>query len=372
MHPHPTLDYDRAPFLLIWEITQACALACRHCRAEAIDQRDPDELTTREGKNLVDQVADMGTPIIVFTGGDPLQREDLEDLIRHAKHRNLRAGTIPAGTDRLTRQRVQGLKDAGCDQMAVSFDGSNREIHDSFRQVEGSYDKTIAGANYAREIGIPLQVNTCFCEWNFDDFDNIAKLVEDLGIVFWEVFFLVPTGRGSELKGFSAERYEEIFAKLYELQQRVSFIIKVTEAPHYRRYVMQQTKSGPQGPGPRTRDLIARPSGPGGSVGMAPKAVNSGTGFCFVAYNGDVYPSGFLPVTGGSIRKQPLADIYRDSPIFREMREPSILKGRCGRCEYVDVCGGSRSRAFAITGDYLAEDPCCIYESQPQTLTKSG
>jgi radical SAM protein len=349
MHPHSEIDYDKTPFVLIWEVTQACALACSHCRAEAIDQRDASELTLEEGRQLVDQVADMGTPIIVFTGGDPLQRDDLEALISHAKQRNMRAATIPAATPRLTLARVEQLKQAGLDQMALSLDGSTHQRHDTFRGVEGSFEKTMAGAEYARQCDLALQINTCFGSWNFDDFDAIAELIERLGIVFWEVFFLVPTGRGKLLESLTAEGYEQVFAKLHALQQRVSFIIKVTR---------QRSSDSPA----HTDKLLARPIGPRGSVGMAPKGVNAGKGFCFISHDGEVFPSGFLPISGGNVRRQPLADIYRESPIFRTLRDPEKLTGRCGRCEYRDLCGGSRSRAYALSGDYLAEDPCCLYE----------
>ena len=311
----------------------------------------------------------MGTPILVFSGGDPLQRDDLEDLIRHAKQRRLRAATIPAATPRLTLERVQQLKDAGLDQMAVSLDGSSAQLHDSFRGVDGSFEKTIEGAGFARQVGLPLQINTCFGAWNFGDFDAIADRIDKLGIVFWEVFFLVGTGRGKMLEELTPAQYEQVFARLYAVQKRVSFIIKITEAPHYRRFVVQQEQAAdPAESGARAEEYLARAHGPGGSVGMAPQPVNAGKGFCFVSHLGDVFPSGFLPVSGGNVRHQPLATIYRDSPIFKAMRDSALLKGRCGRCEYKDLCGGSRSRALASSGDYLAEDPCCSYEPAMSTI----
>ena len=354
MQPH--LDYRFAPLLLIWEITRACALACRHCWASAEDVRHPDELTLAEGCRLIDQVKAMGTPLIIFTGGDPLQRTDLEDLIRHAKSVGLRTGAIPAATARLTRERVQALKDAGLDQMAVSLDGATAAQHDDFRRVEGTFAKALDGARWAREAGLPLQVNTVLGSWNVRDFDAIAELVQSLGVVFWEVFFLVPTGRGTELQGVTPEQVEMLFGKLYELSQRVDFIIKVTEGQHFRRYVAQ--RQGSVGAG--QRGFVARPPRP---LMMGPQPVNAGRGFCFVDHVGEVFPSGFLPVPCGNIRRQPLADIYRNSPVFKELRDAGLLKGRCARCEYRDLCsGGSRARAFALAGDYLAEDPWCAYQ----------
>lgn len=367
MSVKPATDFARSPFILIWEVTQACALACRHCRAEAMDRRHPGELDLEEGKRLIEATARMGTHVMIFTGGDPLQRDDLEELIRHAKAQRLRVGTIPAATGRLVRERVLALKQAGLDQLALSLDGSDAARHDTFRQVEGSFGKTIAGAAWAREVGLPLQINTCFGAWNVDDFDAIAARVEALGIVFWEVFFLVPVGRGKLLEGLTAAQCEAVFAKLYALQQRVPFIMKITEAPHYRRFVAQQAGSPSHageaaGAGARMRDLLARPAGPRGSMGLAPGAVNAGKGFCFVSHTGDVFPSGYLPVTAGNVRERPLEEIYRESPLFLKLRDPSLLGGRCGRCEFRQLCGGSRSRAFALTGDHLAEDPWCAYE----------
>lgn len=366
MHPHAP-DFNQAPFILIWEVTQGCALACHHCRAKAIDWRHPDELTTDEGKLLIDQVAAMGTRILVFSGGDPLQRDDLETLIAHAKSRGLRTGTIPAATERLTAERVQRLKAAGLDQMALSLDGADAKSHDAFRGVPGSFDRTMAGARYARNAGLPLQINTVFAAWNADQFDALAKQVTALGIVFWEVFFLVPIGRGALLEELSPEQFEGIFAKLYALQKKASFIVKVTEAPHYRRYVAEQEKRRSREEkektptGLRVRRLLAREIGPHGSLGQAPRGVNSGKGFMFVSHTGDVYPSGFLPITAGNVRHTAPGEIYRDSPIFKELRDPSRLKGRCGRCEFRDLCGGSRARAYALTADYLAEDASCLH-----------
>ncbi len=345
------VDFNQAPLLLIWEVTRACALACKHCRASAEDRRDPRELSLAEGCALIDAVKDMGTPLIIFTGGDPLQRDDLEDLIRHAKARGLRAGAIPAATPRLTRERVQSLKDAGLDQMAVSLDASTAARHDALRGVEGTFERAMQGAQWAREVGIPLQVNTVLGAWNVDDFDAIVAMVEQLGIVFWEVFFLVPTGRGTELQGVTAEQVEELFAKLYALSLRAPFIVKITEGQHFRRYVAQQGGAGPHAGGGRPKLM------------MGPHPVNAGRGFCFVDHTGEVQPSGFLPIPCGNVRTTPLATLYRESPVFRALRDSTLLKGRCARCDYRDWCsGGSRARAYAVHGDVQAEDPLCAYQ----------
>lgn len=355
------VDFNRAPLLLIWEVTRACALACRHCRASAEDVRHPAELTLDEGRRLLDDVRAMGTPLIIFTGGDPLQRDDLEELVRYAKSIGLRAGAIPAATSRLTRDRVFALKEAGLDQMAISLDGVTAAQHDAFRRVEGTFDRAMAGANWAREAGLPLQVNTVFGSWNVNDFDAMAELVQRLGIVFWEVFFLVPTGRGVELQGVTPDQVEMLFGKLYDLAQHANFIVKITEGQHFRRYVAQRTGGAPARHG--------APGHPSPRLMLGPHPVNAGRGFCFVDHIGGVFPSGFLTVECGNVRRQPVSEIYRTSKVFNELRDASLLKGRCGRCEYRDMCsGGSRARAYAITGDYLAEDPLCGYQPAGEVI----
>ena len=373
MHPHPlaggapvrprAVAFDQAPFLVIWETTRSCGLACKHCRADAILGRDPGELTTDEGKALLDQIAEMGTPIVVFSGGDPLNRPDLEELVRHGKSAGLRVGTIPAATSNLTRERVGALADAGLDQIAFSLDGPTAVAHDSFRQVAGSFAKTLEGAAWAREAGLPLQINTCFAAWNNRHLDEMVKLVASLGVAFWEVFFLVPMGRGREMESLTAEQFEEVFARLHKLNDEVPFVVKITEAQHYRRHViLKETEGHPGGATERIRHILARPRGIGGGMGMSPQAVNSGKGFAFVDRRGDICPSGFLPIPAGNIRRERLADVYRDSTLFRQLRDPSLLKGKCGACEFAAVCGGSRARAYAMTGDYLETDPFCAYE----------
>ncbi|MDP3981767.1 MAG: TIGR04053 family radical SAM/SPASM domain-containing protein [Chlamydiota bacterium] len=353
------MDFSKAPFLVIWEVTRACALECQHCRAEAIDKRNPFELNLEEGYRLIDEVAQMGTPIIIFTGGDPLQRDDLEQLVWHAKSRKLRVGTIPASTDRLTRERILSLKEAGLDQIALSLDGETQEKHDQFRQVDGSFRKVMQGVQWAHEIGMPLQINTVFGSWNFDDFDAIADLVDQMKVVFWEVFFLVPTGRGTQLKGCTPEQCEEIFKKIYQRSLHVQYLIKITEGQHYRRYLKQVEEAGGT-----VKSHPGHVSKSGSRIGTSTMVVNSGKGFCFVDHLGDISPSGFLPLVAGNVKKDSITDIYRNSNLFMALRDMSLLKGRCGRCEYKEICGGSRARAFALTGDYLEEDASCGYMPQ--------
>jgi radical SAM protein len=365
MHPltFATIDFDRTPFLVIWEVTQACPLACRHCRAEAQPDRSPLELSTEQGKRLLDEIHALGTPVCVLSGGDPARREDLESLIRHGTDLGLRMATIPVASADLTRERLTALKDAGVAQVALSLDGALPEIHDGFRQVPETFERTLRAVEWVKDLGIPLQINTTFSCDNADQVDALIGMVERLAVVFWEVFSLVPVGRGAVLQPLSAEAHEELFAKLYALSQRVSFVIKVTEAPHYRRYVMQRRRQ--DGPGPRSGSAIpaqlSRELSTSESLGTRARGINSGQGFCFVSHTGEVFPSGFFPKAVGNVRTEGLADLYRDSDLFRALRDPRRLRGRCGACEYAAVCGGSRSRAWATTGDWFAEDPACGY-----------
>jgi radical SAM protein len=360
------VNFDQAPFLVIWETTQACGLACRHCRASARPFRDPQELTTAEGLRLVEDVARMGTPLIVFSGGDPVSRPDLTELIRHAKRQDLRAATIPAATERLTQQLVCELKDAGLDQMAVSLDYPHGALHDSFRGVPGAFAKTLAAVAWAHAARLPLQINTTVCAETAPYLPEMAALVDELGAVFWEVFFLVPVGRGSVMSGFSASECEKLFDLVYRTQKKGTFIVKVTEAPHYRRHVARRegTPGAPRtGHGGRVAmpELLTSSEGPGHSVGLAPRGVNAGKGFLFVSHQGELYPSGFLPLSVGNVRRVAIEQAYREAPLMRALRDPQALKGRCGECEFAGICGGSRSRAYALTGDPLETDPWCAY-----------
>lgn len=371
-----TFDFSLRPFLVIWETTHACDLACVHCRAQAEPAAAPDELSTEEGMKLIRDVKEMGTPILVFSGGDPLKRKDLSELIRFAKSQKLRVGAIPAVTPLLTDDRIRELKEAGLDQIAFSLDASNPAEHDAFRRTEGVFDRTLKSVDAARKAGLSVQINSLINVHNTAQMDSLIGLVEGLPIVFWEVFFLVPMGRGKELPMLGAAEFDKAFEKLFALSRRAKFIIKVTEAPHYRMYCAEKERvAGARGAGhpPRLPDNLKGDGvmdRGGRSIGLAPKGVNSGKGFIFVSYRGDVMPSGFLPITVGNIRHESLGAIYREAPILKELRNTALLKGKCGACSYKDMCGGSRARAYAITGDYLAEDPHCSYIPDEQESTR--
>ena len=345
-------NFDEAPFLVIWELTQTCDLACVHCRACAIANRNPLELTTEEGFRLLESVRSFGDPLTVFTGGDPLKRPDLFPLLEKSVGLGLRTTITPSATPLLNEAAIERFRRYGVARMAISLDGPDAASHDGFRRVEGSFARTLFGLDYARRIGLPTQINTTVTRHNFCRLDAIARLVRDYGARLWSVFFLVATGRASASQDLSAEEYEGVFRFLYDLSKTAGFDIKTTEAQHYRRYVAQQRKAE---------------GGSGKSVSPSPEAIrrqagiNDGKGFVFISHTGEIYPSGFLPVSAGNVRRDSLVDIYRHSPLFRTLRDAGNLKGKCGDCEFRNLCGGSRSRSFALTGDYLAEDPRCIY-----------
>ncbi len=359
--PPARFDFAQAPLLVIWETTRSCALACAHCRADADLTRDPRELSTRQGFSLIDQVAEMGTPILILSGGDPLVREDLEALTRHAKERGLRVGTIPAATPALTRKRLAALKAAGLDQVAFSLDAATAAEHDAFRRAPGAYARVMQGVRWAQDLGLPVQINTCLGAWNIATFDAIVALVGGLPIAFWEVFFLIPVGRGAAMGGLAPEEFEQVFARLRQLSLEADFVVKLTEAQHFRRFVMQTEASVGPDAAARIERTVARPASVRAGLSLPPRAVNAGDGFLFVDHLGGICPSGFLPQVRGNLRTERLAHVYREDPLFVSLRDHARLGGKCGRCEYRQVCGGSRARAWATTGDHLAEDPACAY-----------
>lgn len=342
-------DFDARPMLVIWEMTQACDLKCTHCRANSRPSRHPLELSTAEAFHLIDQIADMRVPLFVLTGGDPLKRPDLMPIVQYACRRGVRTSLTPSTTPLLVRTAIFDLKASGLMRLAVSLDGSTAELHDGFRGVPGSYQRTLDAIAWCNEAGLPVQVNTTVSKNNLADLNSMIDLLKSVGVVLWSVFFLVPTGRAQQRDLLSPEQHEQVFAKLYQTSKQVKFHIKTTEGQHYRRYVLQRKASEPNS---RTQEDL---------ISTAPRGVNDGKGFMFVSHVGEVYPSGFLPLSAGNVLWEPLADIYQASPLFRALRDSSQLKGKCGKCEFNELCGGSRARAYALTGDPLAEEPCCAY-----------
>ncbi|MFC0558458.1 TIGR04053 family radical SAM/SPASM domain-containing protein [Halalkalibacter alkalisediminis] len=366
-------DFNENPFIVIWELTRACELKCLHCRAEAQHHRHPLELTFEEGKKLINDIYEMDNPMLVFTGGDPLMRPDVYEIAEYAVKKGIRVSMTPSATPNVTKEAIQKAKDVGLARWAFSLDGPTSAIHDHFRGTEGSFKLTMNAIRHLHRLEIPIQINTVISRYNVDALDEMAKLVEDLNCVLWSVFFLVPIGRGKENDMISPVEHEQVFRWLHQLSKKVSFDIKTTAAQHYRRVVIQQKMR--ENPTPdqaiRYQDALMKGmTGPFDGLGRAPKGVNDGNGFVFISHIGDVYPSGLLPVKAGNVRTTPLADIYRDSPIFKDLRNPDKYKGKCGVCEFRYVCGGSRSRAYAMTGDYMESEPYCVYI--PKSMRKQN
>lgn len=359
--PGPAVwNFDRAPFLVIWEVTRACALACVHCRADANACRDPRELTTEEGFQLIDQVRAFGShpPLFVLTGGDPMRRPDLTALVRHAADAGLTVALTPSGTAAATRRRLAELKDAGLSRVAVSLDGPDPDTHDAFRRVRGSYAWTRRIIDATIDLGLPLQINTTVTRLTLPNLRAMTTRVSEFPLTLWAVFFLIQTGRGASLEQISAAQCEDVLNDLYDLSLTSPFGIKTTEAPHYQRVVWQR-EAARAAAGTLTLAVERR------RQLRAPRSVNDGNGFVFVDHVGNICPSGFLPVSRGNVRTAGLAEVYRADDIFRRLRDHDRLMGKCGRCEFRAMCGGSRSRAFAATGALMAADPLCSYDSGP-------
>ncbi|MFC4024340.1 TIGR04053 family radical SAM/SPASM domain-containing protein [Oceanobacillus longus] len=359
-------DYNENPFIVIWELTRACQLQCLHCRAEAQHHRHPLELTFEEGKKLIDDIYEMDNPMLVFTGGDPLERPDVFEIAEYAVKKGVRVSMTPSATPNVTKDAMKKAKDIGLSRWAFSIDGHCKEIHDHFRGTGGSFDLTMNAIHYLHELEMPLQINTVISRYNYEYLDEMAEMVEKLNCVLWSVFFLVPTGRGKETDMISAVEHERVFRWLYQLSKRVPFDIKTTAGQHYRRVVIQNKMREHKGMSDKEHIFYqdALDNGKTGQIdglGRAPKGVNDGNGFVFISHTGDVFPSGLLPINAGNVRQTPLATIYRESEIFKNLRDPDKYKGKCGICEFRNVCGGSRSRAYNVTGDYMESEPYCVY-----------
>ena len=352
---HAPRDYARTPLNVYWEMTQACALACRHCRMEAMPSADPMELTFEEGIDLLEQIPEFGEPLphLILTGGDPLARGDLFELIDEARQLGIGVSITPAATPAFTRDVLVRLKEHSVEGLGLSLDGSTRQRHDSIRGVSGTFDRTIEAMRWAQELGMPLQVNTLVSVETADDLPAIYELLKPLGVARWSLFFLISVGRGKVLQPLPPEQAETLMAWVYETSNHAPFIVATTEAPSYRRVALQRMRTEGQTGEQIKRSPVARGFG-----------IRDGHGIVFVSHTGDICPAGFLPLAAGNIRTDRLVEVYRNSPLFRSLHDPAHFEQRCGACEFHALCGGSRARAFAATGNPLASDPLCVHEPQ--------
>lgn len=338
-------DFNERPFLVFWEITRACALACSHCRAEAMPRRDPEELDPAESNHLIDQLAEMKPPMLILTGGDPLMRRDVLDLVRYAAGKGLHVGLSPSATELLVKADFAEIKAAGVQRMSLSLDGATRETHDAFRGVTGTFDRTIEAVHRSHAAGLSLQINTTLTRSNLHEYEAFKNMMFELKPAMWSVFLLVPTGRAGLAELPDAADLERIFEDMAGLVGNAPFAVKTTEGHHFRRVLIQ--KMGSKG---RTMQGMRSPQG-----------IRDGRGVMFVSHTGVVSPSGFLPIDCGNVREIHPTEIYRHNPLFVSLRDNDALGGKCGLCEYRSVCGGSRARAYGIYGDPFAADPACQY-----------
>jgi AdoMet-dependent heme synthase len=343
------MDFNLSPLLVIWEVTQACDLACVHCRSSVQPDRNAGELTTQEGYRLLEETKRFGSPLLVFTGGDPLKRPDLYDLARWSVQLGLRTNITPSATPLLTGAAIDEFKNSGISRMAISLDGPDAPTQEGFRRQAGTYDQAIFALRHACDIGLETQVHTAVGRRNLSKLARIAEQVAEFRSKMWTLFFPADD--------LTANEYETVFEFLFEISKVAPFDVKTNEAPHYRRYIAERLKAERGGRGGANGRMLWRTTG-----------VSDGRGFIFVSHTGEIFPSGFLPVSAGNVRNDSLVDVYQNSSLFRILRSREANVGKCGYCEYHKVCGGSRARAYALTGNYLEGDPRCAYQPSQKIL----
>ncbi len=375
--PRPAVDFSQRPMLVFWEMTRACLLACRHCRASATAHAAPGELSRDEGRGLIEQVAGFGRPypILVLTGGDCLLRPDLFDLAGYAVSLGVPVCMSPSVTPLLTAGMISRIAGSGVKAVSISLDGAGAATHDGVRGIAGHFGRTVQAIRALVAAGVTVQVNTTVMSANVAELPDIAALLAETGSHMWEVFFLVHVGRGTAAGAISPAAHEDVCHFLYDAAHH-GFVVRTVEAPSFRRVVALRRAGGPPPDTPLYRALTGRLGlllgPPDGRPSAHTAATRDGKGILFVAHDGEVYPAGFLPLGLGNIRDRPLCDIYRDDPLLRMIRGARFT-GRCGRCEYADLCGGSRARAYAASGDPLGEDPSCLYQpGRAASLDRAG
>lgn len=345
--------------LVAWEVTRNCNLSCIHCRAAATKGPYLNELDTDASLVLLDQISEVGKPVVILTGGEPLMRPDIFEIARYGNQKGLRMVMAPNGT-LITEAAAREMAESGIQRISISLDGATRKSHDRFRQVDGAFDGAIHGIELAKEAGVEFQINTTITQQNLGEVAKIQELAVELGAVAHHIFLLVPTGRGKYIvdQEISAKQYEETLNWFYDQRQKTPLQLKATCAPHYYRILRERAREEGKSVTFKTHGLDA-----------VTRGCLGGTGFCFISHTGIVQPCGFLDVPCGDVTKVPFATIWNDSEVFKSLRDYNKLKGKCGKCEYRKVCGGCRARAYEATGDYLAEEPLCSY--QPKAAVSS-
>jgi heme b synthase len=360
--PQPEIKEKKPPTinpelrLVAWEVTRRCNLSCLHCRASAEFGPYPDELSTEEGRTLLEQIRQVGQPVVIMTGGEPLMRPDVFDLAAYGNSLGLRMVMAVNGS-LLSVEKARKLKQAGIQRISISLDGATAESHDFFRQVPGAFDGILSGLTAAKEVGLEFQINTTVTRLNLQDLPRIQEKVIELGAAAHHIFMLVPTGRGRALtaQSISAEEYERTLTWLVKRKEEIPLSIKATCAPHFYRILREMARK-------EGKEITFKSHG----LDAVTRGCLGGTGFCFVSHIGQVQPCGYLEVDSGNVRRQTFSEIWASSPVFLNLRDQTLFTGKCGHCEYFRVCGGCRARAFEATGNYLDEEPLCSYQPKKQ------
>lgn len=364
MNPRP-IDYNSKPILIFWETTKACDLACKHCRASALLDALPDEMNLDESLSFVEQIREFGSPypVLILTGGDIMKKSGLEEILKRTKELGIPTSMSPSATPLLNENAFALMKKYGVKSLSLSLDGASSDSHDWLRGYIGTFDKTLDLARRIISEGFTLQVNTTVFKRNVHELPRLLKILLDTKVKTWEVFSLIKTGRGIDSEDLGPEAYEDVFNYL-EFASRYGISIRTVEAPFFRRILLERERSEYRGGSLYTKlveDTIGLLGKPGDRSKGHTSQTRDGKGIIFVAHNGDVNPSGFLPIKLGSVKEKTIVDIYRNSETLIKLRDSRNFKGRCGACEYSDVCGGSRSRAYSYFGDIFQEDPRCVY-----------
>ena len=355
------------PRLIFWELTTGCNLRCIHCRANATELMSPADLSYTECCEVVDQIAEYAPLILVLSGGEPLWRRDVFDIAKRAVSKNMRVALATNGT-LVDEAMAHRIKEAGIVRVAISLDGADRVTHDTFRGQTGAFDAAIAGLKNLRELGISTQINTSVARHNVKQLPDILRLAQSLEVAAFHVFLLVPVGCGltiSEEQTIQGDEYERVLNWFYDRSIDSGLELKATCAPHYYR-IMRQRRAEARRAGQSVPELSAH------GLHATTRGCLAGSGVCFISHEGQVYPCGYLPVSAGDLRKQPFHDVWEKAAVFAALREPENLEGKCGLCEFKQVCLGCRARAYGMTGNYLAEEPFCIYHpkaAQPDAAT---
>ncbi len=364
LSPASKYIFSERPMLVYVELTRCCDLACQHCRAEALLKHDPLEMNKEEAFQLLEDLKGFGEPMphVVLTGGDPLKHPFVFDILERAKEMGIGMSLSPSATKNLTAKLFDKIKNLNVQAISLSLDGATAETHDAFRGVPGCFEDTMRAAKLAHEAGIKIQFNTLVSENTIDDLPQIYERLKTIeGIMRWSVFFLISVGRGTALKELSPDKAEGVMRWLVNIGKEASFAVKTTEAPHLRRVELEKAKANQAVMTHKQPLLLQKGYG-----------IRDGNGILFISHQGDVYPSGFMPLKAGNIRETNIVDIYRNSEEFKLVRDPANLTGKCGECEYRYICGGSRARAFAATGSPVASDPLCVYKPHKDATKRPG